>query len=256
VTDSAGHNTSDQPAALYKRVLLKISGEALMGDRQYGIDLNVAERVAREVSDAVDSGVEVCLVIGGGNIFRGLSAAAKGMDRAAADYMGMLATIMNALAMQNSLERVGVPTRVQSAIPMMSIAEPYIRRKAIRHMEKGRVVIFAAGTGNPFFTTDTAAALRAAEMGCEALFKGTQVDGVYSDDPRKNPDAERYETLDYLEVLSRDLKVMDAAAVTLMRENDVPIVVFNIHKPGEFARVLRGEGTCTTIGEPRTAPTQ
>lgn len=253
MTDSAGDMPSSQEAALYRRVLLKISGEALMGEQQYGIDLSVAERVANEVKAAVDSGVEVCLVIGGGNIFRGLSVAAKGMDRAAADYMGMLATVMNALAMQNSLERVGVQTRVQSAIPMTTIAEPYIRRRAIRHMEKGRVVIFAAGTGNPFFTTDTAAALRAAEMGCEALFKGTQVDGVYSDDPRENSDATRYEQLDYLEVLSRDLKVMDAAAVTLMRENGVPIVVFNIHEPGEFARVLAGEGTCTTIGEPRKA---
>ena len=202
------------------------------------------------MSHAVESGVEVCLVIGGGNIFRGLSAAAKGMDRAAADYMGMLATVMNALAMQTALERVGVQTRVQSAIPMTTICEPYIRRRAIRHMEKGRVVIFAAGTGNPFFTTDTAAALRAAEMGCDALFKGTQVDGVYSEDPRKNPDAERYEQLDYLEVLSRDLKVMDASAVTLMRENAIPIVVFSIHDKGGLARVLSGQGVCTVIGKP------
>lgn len=249
MTDSSPSSDPEAAKPVYKRVLLKISGEALMGSQQYGIEMDTAERVALEVSEAVKSGVEVCLVIGGGNIFRGLSAAAKGMDRAAADYMGMLATVMNALAMQTALERVGVPTRVQSAIPMTSICEPYIRRRAIRHMEKGRVVIFAAGTGNPFFTTDTAAALRAAEMGCAALFKGTQVDGVYSDDPRKNPDAERYDTLDYLEVLSRDLKVMDAAAVTLMRENAIPIVVFNIHDKGGLARVLAGQGRATVIGK-------
>ncbi|WP_336886685.1 UMP kinase [Hyphobacterium sp. SN044] len=249
MTDSSSPSDPEVAKPVYKRVLLKISGEALMGSQQYGIEMDTAERVAREVSEAVKSGVEVCLVIGGGNIFRGLSAAAKGMDRAAADYMGMLATVMNALAMQTALERIGVPTRVQSAIPMTSICEPYIRRRAIRHMEKGRVVIFAAGTGNPFFTTDTAAALRAAEMGCDALFKGTQVDGVYSDDPRKNPDAERYDTLDYLEVLSRDLKVMDAAAVTLMRENAIPIVVFNIHDKGGLARVLAGQGRATVIGK-------
>jgi len=249
VTDSVTDTPADLPPPVYKRVLLKISGEALMGDQNYGIDLKTAERVASEVKQAVNSGVEVCLVIGGGNIFRGLSAAAKGMDRAAADYMGMLATVMNALGMQTALERIGVQTRVQSAIPMTSICEPYIRRRAIRHMEKGRVVIFAAGTGNPFFTTDTAAALRAAEMGCDALFKGTQVDGVYSDDPRKNPDAERYDQLDYLEVLSRDLKVMDAAAVTLMRENAIPIVVFSIHDKGGLARVLSGQGVCTVIGQ-------
>lgn len=250
MTDSNENTRQTLPPPIYKRVLLKISGEALMGDQSYGIDLKTAERVALEVSHAVDSGVEVCLVIGGGNIFRGLSAAAKGMDRAAADYMGMLATVMNALAMQTALERVGVQTRVQSAIPMTTICEPYIRRRAIRHMEKGRVVIFAAGTGNPFFTTDTAAALRAAEMGCNALFKGTQVDGVYSEDPRKNPKAERYEQLDYLEVLSRDLKVMDASAVTLMRENAIPIVVFSIHDKGGLARVLSGQGVCTVIGKP------
>lgn len=222
-----------------------------MGDESYGIDLATADRIAGEVAEAVRAGTEMCLVIGGGNIFRGLSGAAKGMDRAAADYMGMLATVMNALAMQTALERIGVQTRVQSAIPMTTVCEPYIRRRATRHMEKGRVVIFAAGTGNPFFTTDTAAALRAAEMGCDALFKGTQVDGVYTDDPRKNPDAERYEQLDYLDVLTRDLKVMDASAVTLMRENAIPIVVFNIREKGGLARVLVGEGVCTMIGEPR-----
>ena len=220
-----------------------------MGSQQYGIDLETANRIAEEVSQAVNAGVEMCLVIGGGNIFRGLSGAAKGMDRAAADYMGMLATVMNALAMQTALERIGVQIRVQSAIPMTTVCEPYIRRRATRHMEKGRVVIFAAGTGNPFFTTDTAAALRAAEMGCDALFKGTQVDGVYSDDPRANPDAERYDQLDYLDVLTRDLKVMDASAVTLMRENAIPIVVFNIHEQGGLAKVLAGEGVCTMIGK-------
>lgn len=236
------------PKGRFKRVLLKVSGEALMGAQPYGIDMETADRIAGEVSAAVHAGYEMCLVIGGGNIFRGLSAAAKGMDRAAADYMGMLATIMNALAMQTALERQGVSTRVQSAIPMTTVCEPYIRRRAIRHMEKGRVVIFAAGTGNPFFTTDTAAALRAAEMGCDALFKGTGVDGVYDSDPRRNPDAERFETLDYMDVLARDLKVMDASAVTLMRDNQIPIVVFNIRETGRLARVLDGQGVCTVVG--------
>ena len=226
-----------------------------MGSQQYGIDLETANRIAEEVSQAVNAGVEMCLVIGGGNIFRGLSGAAKGMDRAAADYMGMLATVMNALAMQTALERIGVQTRVQSAIPMTTVCEPYIRRRATRHMEKGRVVIFAAGTGNPFFTTDTAAALRAAEMGCDALFKGTQVDGVYTDDPRTNSDAERYDQLDYLDVLTRDLRVMDASAVTLMRENRIPIVVFSIHEQGGLAKVLAGEGVCTVIGKVRSQET-
>jgi uridylate kinase len=247
LTDDAP-SPAKTPQGRFKRVLLKVSGEALMGDEAYGIDMTTADRIAREVGDAVEAGYELCLVIGGGNIFRGLSAAAKGMERAAADYMGMLATIMNALAMQTALERVGVSTRVQSAIPMTTVCEPYIRRRAIRHMEKGRVVIFAAGTGNPFFTTDTAAALRAAEMGCDALFKGTSVDGVYDDDPRKNPKAERFETLDYMDVLARDLKVMDASAVTLMRDNQIPIVVFNIREKGGLARVLEGEGTCTIVG--------
>jgi uridylate kinase len=197
----------------------------------------------------VTLGTEVCLVIGGGNIFRGIAGAAAGMDRAQADYMGMLATVMNALGMQSALEKSGVPTRVQSAIAMQSVCEPYIRRRAMRHMEKGRVVIFAAGTGNPFFTTDTAAALRAAEMGCDALFKGTQVDGVYSADPRKNPQAERYVTLTYLDMLARDLAVMDAAAISLCRENKLPIIVFNIHEPGAFTEVMRGEGKFTTVVE-------
>lgn len=236
------------PSGPYRRVLLKVSGEALMGDQSYGIDMNTAERIAEEVGAAVKAGYEMCLVIGGGNIFRGLQAAAKGMDRAAADYMGMLATVMNALAMQTALERRGVQTRVQSAIPMTTVCEPYIRRRAVRHMEKGRVVIFAAGTGNPFFTTDTAAALRAAEMGCDALFKGTQVDGVYSADPKKDPNAERYDQLDYLDVIARDLKVMDASAVTLMRDNQIPIVVFDIHRTNGLADVLDGRGVCTVVG--------
>ncbi|MEC8099161.1 MAG: UMP kinase, partial [Pseudomonadota bacterium] len=204
---------SEEPE--YTRVLLKVSGEALMGEGQYGIDVATVDRIASEVKDALSLGVEVCMVIGGGNIFRGLSGAADGMDRASADYMGMLATIMNALAMQNGLERLGVPTRVLSAIPMTSVCEPYIRRRAIRHMEKARVVIFAAGTGNPFFTTDTAAALRAAEMGCDALMKGTNVDGVYSADPKTDPSAERFDQLSYIDVLTKDLKVMDASAVSL-----------------------------------------
>ena len=241
----------DRP--LYKRVLLKVSGEALMGRRDYGLDVDMVRRVAADVADVVAQGVQVCLVIGGGNIFRGVSAAAGGMDRAQADSMGMLATVMNALAVQNALERCAVPTRVQSAITMPNICEPYIRRRAERHMEKGRVVVFAAGTGNPFFTTDTAAALRAAEMQCDVLLKGTQVDGVYSADPRREPSAERFEALTYHDVLARDLKVMDAAAISLARENGLPIVVFNIHASGAFAQVVRGEGRFTRIVEP-TSP--
>ena len=238
-------------APRYRRVLLKISGEALMGSQQYGIDVSTVERIAADIKDATDAGSEICVVIGGGNIFRGLAGAAAGIDRATADYMGMLATVMNALAMQAALERAGLPTRVQSAIPMTSISEPYIRRRAIRHMEKGRVVIFAAGTGNPFFTTDTAAALRAAEMGCDAMFKATQVDGVYSDDPKRVKNAERYDFLSYHEVLSRDLKVMDASAISLSRENKIPIVVFSIHERGNLSAILRGEGRCTVIAERR-----
>lgn len=222
-----------------------------MGRREYGLDTETLSRIAIDVGDVVQMGVQVCLVIGGGNIFRGVSGAAGGMDRAQADYIGMLATVMNALGMQSALERRGVPTRVQSAIPMSSVCEPYIRRRAERHMEKGRVVIFAAGTGNPFFTTDTAAALRAAEMNCDLLLKGTQVDGVYAADPRKFPDAERYEELTYLDVLSRDLGVMDAAGISLARENGLPIIVFNIHAPGAFAQVMRGEGRFTRIVEPQ-----
>ena len=231
----------------FKRVLLKISGEALMGDGQYGIDVGTVDRIATEISQARQSGVEICLVIGGGNIFRGLSGAAGGMDRSSADYMGMLATVMNALAMQNALERQNIQTRVLSAIPMTTVCEPYIRRRAIRHMEKGRAVIFAAGTGNPFFTTDTAAALRAAEMNCDALMKGTNVDGVYSADPRIDSSATRFDTLSYLDVLSKDLKVMDASAVSLSRENNIPIVVFSIQSNGAFLKVLEDNENCTII---------
>ncbi len=233
----------------YKRVLLKVSGEALMGKREFGLDNETVSAIAKDVQDVVAMGVQVSLVIGGGNIFRGIAGAAAGMDRAQADYMGMLATVMNALAMQSALEKLDVPTRVQSAIPMDSVCEPYIRRRAVHHMEKGIVVIFAAGTGNPFFTTDTAAALRAAEMKCDALLKGTQVDGVYSADPRKDSHATRYEELTYLEVLSKDLSVMDAAAISLSRENKLPILVFNIHAPGSFAAIMRGEGLFTRIIE-------
>ena len=231
----------------YKRVLLKISGESLMGKQAYGIDTEMVATVAREVGKVIESGVEVCLVIGGGNIFRGVSGAAAGMERATGDYMGMLATVMNALAMQNALETLEVPTRVMSALPISAVCEPYIRRRAMRHLQKGRVVIFAAGTGNPFFTTDTAAALRASEMGCEALLKGTRVDGVYSADPEKDSSAVRYDTLTYLQVLSEDLKVMDASAVSLARENDIPILVFSIENAGSFERVLRHEGKFTIV---------
>ena len=234
---------------LYKRILLKISGEALMGSREFGLDPETVNRIAGEVKGAVALGAELCLVIGGGNIFRGIAGAAQGMQRASADYMGMLATVINALAMQNALEQQGVQTRVQSAIPMSTVCEPYIRRRAQRHLEKGRVVIFAAGTGNPFFTTDTAAALRASEMGCQALMKGTKVDGVYSADPKMDPTAERFQKLSHLEVLSRDLKVMDAAAVSLARENGIPILVFSINKPDGLAEVLTGKGKYTIISD-------
>jgi uridylate kinase len=231
----------------YKRVLLKVSGEVLMGSSPYGIDPATVDAVAADVAAIQSAGVELCLVIGGGNIFRGVSGAAQGMERGAADYMGMLATVMNALAMQNALERIGVETRVQSAIHMASVCEPYIRRRAMRHLEKGRVVIFAAGTGNPYFTTDTAAALRAAEMGCDALLKGTSVDGVYTADPKKDPSARRYDRLTYHDVLAQDLKVMDASAVSLMRENRIPIVVFSIKQPGAALEVINGAGVFTVI---------
>ncbi|MBM3621291.1 MAG: UMP kinase [Alphaproteobacteria bacterium] len=232
---------------LYRRVLLKLSGEGLMGEREYGLDPVMLTSIAQEIHAVHAMGVQVCIVIGGGNIFRGISGAAAGMERASADYMGMLATVINALALQNALEKIGLHTRVVSAIPMTTVCEPYIRRRAVRHMEKGRVVIFAAGTGNPFFTTDTAAALRAAEMGADAMLKATQVDGVYTADPRKDPDAKRYDRLTYLEVLSRDLQVMDASAISLSRENAIPILVFDLHTPGAFAQVMRGEGTFTII---------
>ncbi|MBP2312386.1 UMP kinase [Azospirillum soli] len=242
-------NTVPADGIRFRRVLLKVSGEALMGQRDYGLDPEVVNRVANEVKAVIELGVQVSLVIGGGNIFRGVKGAAGGMERASADYIGMLATVMNALSMQSALERMGVTTRVQSAIPMSSVCEPYIRRRAIRHMEKGRVVIFAAGTGNPFFTTDTAAALRASEMGCDALLKGTQVDGVYTADPKKVKDAERYERLTYLDVLARDLQVMDASAISLARESHIPILVFSIHTPGAFAEVMQGRGKFTIITE-------
>lgn len=231
----------------YKRILLKLSGEALMGRRDYGIDQDTVARIAGEIETVRGLGAEVSLVVGGGNIFRGLAGASQGLDRASADYMGMLATVMNALAIQGALEKRKVDTRVQSAIPMASVCEAYIRRRAIRHLEKGRVVIFAAGTGNPYFTTDTAAALRAAEMGCDVLLKGTQVDGVYAADPKQDKTAERFERLTHLEVLQRDLKVMDAAAISLCRENGIPIIVFSIQSEGAFADVIRGVGRCTII---------
>ena len=231
----------------YKRVLLKISGESLMGNQDYGIDTAMVSRVASEIADVVSQNIQVCLVIGGGNIFRGMSAAAVGMERATGDYMGMLATVMNALAMQNALEQLRIDTRVQSALPIDAVCEPYIRRRAMRHMERGRVVIFAAGTGNPFFTTDTAAALRASEMNCNVLMKGTRVDGVYSADPEKEADAVRFNSLSYLDVLSQDLKVMDATAISLARENNIPILVFSVTQTGGFDRALRHKGEFTLI---------
>ena len=231
----------------FNRILLKLSGEALMGTGQFGIDQDAVAGLAAEVKSARDQGFELCLVIGGGNIFRGMAGAAKGMDRAQADYMGMLATVMNALAVQNALEQMGVETRVQSAIKMDQVCEPVIRRRAERHLAKGRVVIFAAGVGSPYFTTDTGAALRAAEMKCDALFKGTSVDGVYDADPKKVTTAKRYDTIGFGRVLADDLKVMDASAVALCRDNDIPIVVFNIREPGNLADVLAGRGTATIV---------
>ncbi len=231
----------------YKRVLIKVSGEALMGSHPYGQDLETIQRICEDIKQVNEMGVELCVVVGGGNIFRGIQGAAAGMERSSADYMGMLATILNALAIQNILEQLNVQTRVVSAIEMQQVCEPYIRRRAIRHLEKGRVVIFAGGIGNPYFTTDTTAALRASEMHCDALLKGTQVDGVYDSDPKKNPKAARFETLSYHDVLSKDLKVMDAAAISLARENHIPILVFSIAEDGAFARVLAGEGKFTVI---------
>jgi len=230
-----------------RRILLKLSGEALMGDGQLGIDPNTVAGMAGEVKAAMEQGLEICLVIGGGNIFRGIAGAARGMDRAQADYMGMLATVMNALAMQNALEQMGVETRVQSAIKMDQVCEPIIRRRAERHLAKGRVVIFAAGVGSPYFTTDTGAALRAAEMKCDALFKGTSVDGVYDSDPKLNPNARRYDHIGFDRVLADDLKVMDASAVALCRDNKIPIVVFNLRQSGNLAEVLGGRGTATIV---------
>lgn len=231
----------------YKRILLKLSGEVLMGEGGLAIDPAVTSRVAGEIANARSMGFELCVVVGGGNIFRGLAAAAKGIERATADYMGMLATVMNALAVQNALEQIGVDTRVQSAIPMQSVCEPFIRRRAERHLEKGRVVIFAAGVGSPFFTTDSGAALRAAEMKCDALFKGTSVDGVYNADPKKVPDAVRYDEVSYDTVLADNLKVMDASAIALCRDSNIPIVVFNIREQGNLAKVLVGEGIATIV---------
>lgn len=236
-----------QSSPLYKRVLLKMSGEVLMGEQEFGLDPATVQRVARDIKAVVEMGVEVCVVVGAGNIFRGVSGASAGMDRTTADYMGMLGIVINALALQNALEQMGVDTRVQSAIPMSAICEPYIRRRAFRHMEKGRVVIFAAGTGNPYFTTDTAAALRASEMNCNAIMKGTKVDGVYTADPYKDKNAKRYDSLTYMDVLTKDLKVMDATAISLARENDIPIIVFSVKEEGSFADAVAGRGTFTIV---------
>ena len=231
----------------YKRILLKMSGEVLMGDREFGLDSDTVKRVALDIKNVVDSGVQVCVVVGAGNIFRGVSGASAGMDRTTADYMGMLGIVINALALQNALEHLDVQTRVQSAIRMDSICEPYIRRRAMRHMEKGRVVIFAAGTGNPYFTTDTAGALRATEMDCDAIFKGTKVDGVYSEDPIKNPNAKRFDQITFMDVLTKDLKVMDATAISLARENNIPIVIFSVKEEGSFSKAVRAEGKFTIV---------
>jgi uridylate kinase len=235
------------PAPAYRRVLLKLSGEALMGELQYGIDPHVASQIAREVGDIQQLGVQIAIVIGGGNIFRGIAASTKGMDRAQADYMGMLGTVINALALQDALEQIGVVTRVLTAIEMRSVAEPFIRRRAVRHIEKGRVVIFAAGTGNPYFTTDTAAALRAMEMKAEVILKATKVDGIYSADPMTDPTATRFDRISYLEVLEKQLKVMDATAISLCMDNRLPIVVFNLRTPGNMKRVIMGEPIGTTV---------
>jgi uridylate kinase len=231
----------------YKRILLKLSGEALMGSQGHGIDLTVIDKIASEIKEVAGNGIEIAIVIGGGNIFRGLSAAAKGMERASADYMGMLATVLNALALQNTLENKGVATRVQSAIEMRELAETYIRRRAVRHLEKKRVVIFAAGTGNPYFTTDTAAALRAMEIGAEVIMKATKVDGVYSADPVKDPTAVKYDRLSYLDVLQRNLKVMDATAISLCMDNNLPIIVFNLNVPGNIKKIVAGEPLGTLV---------
>lgn len=231
----------------YKRVLLKLSGEALMGQQSFGLESEMMQRITNEIKAVHSTGAEICIVVGGGNIFRGLKGAAQGIERASADYMGMLATVINAVALQSALEGAGVQTRVMSAIPMQTVCEPYIRRRGIRHLEKGRIVIFAAGTGNPFFTTDTASALRASEMGCDVLMKATQVDGVYSADPETNPGAERFDQISYQDVLTKNLRVMDASAISLCRENSIPILVFSIHNAGAFAEVVQGGGRFTII---------
>ena len=232
----------------FRRILLKLSGEGLMGNREFGLDAETVDRICQEIYNVYNDGIEVCVVIGAGNIFRGVSGAASGIERTSADYMGMLATVINSLAVQSVLESKGVPTRVQSAIPMANVCEPYIRRRALRHMEKDRVVIFAAGTGNPFFTTDTAAALRAAEMNCDALIKGTQVDGVYDADPKTNENAQRFDTLSYDKVIAHNFRVMDTSAIALSRENGIPIIVFSIHEAGGLRKIVRGGGTFTRVG--------
>lgn len=231
----------------YKRVLLKLSGEALMGGKGYGVDSSTVEYMASEIKRVLRMGVEVAVVIGGGNIFRGVEASVKGMERASADYMGMLATVINALALQNALEKIRIPTRVQSAIDMRELAEPYIRRKAIRHLEKGRVVIFAAGTGNPYFTTDTASALRAMEIGAEVILKATKVDGVYSSDPLKDPKAKKYDSIGYIDVLKKGLAVMDSTAISLCMDNNLPIVVFNVKGKGNIKKVIEGKKIGTLV---------
>ncbi len=248
MNDAANQTQPPARSAAYERVLLKISGEALMGDQGYGLHPPTVARIASEVKSVHDMGVEICMVIGGGNIFRGLQGSAQGMERTTADYMGMLATVMNALAMQSALEEFEIHTRVISAIRMDEVAEPYIRRRAVRHLEKKRVCIFAAGTGNPYFTTDTAATLRASEMGCQSIFKGTKVDGVYDKDPEKHSDAARYNHISYDDVLSKRLGVMDASAIALARDNNLPIIVFSLDEPGGFRGILAGEGTYTTVG--------
>jgi len=232
----------------YQRVLLKLSGEALMGDLGYGIDPTVVANIAQEIAEVVKNSVQIAIVVGGGNIFRGVKASAAGMDRATADYVGMMATVMNAITLQDALERIGIPTRVQTAISMQEVAEPYIRRRAIRHLEKGRVVIFGAGSGNPFFTTDTTAALRAAEIDAEVIFKATKVDGVYDSDPQLNPDAKRYTSLTYTHVLAHDLRVMDGTAIALCKENNIPIVVFDLSVRGNIVRSVKGEPIGTIVG--------
>jgi len=233
----------------YKRVLLKLSGEALMGQLTYGIDPTIVQSIAEEVSTVVKNGIQIAIVVGGGNIFRGIKGSAAGMDRATADYVGMLATVMNAMTLQDAIERNGIPTRVQTAITMQEVAEPYIRRRAIRHLEKNRVVIFGAGSGNPFFTTDTTAALRAAEIGADVVFKGTKVDGVYDSDPKLNPEAKRFNSLTYGHVLTHDLKVMDGTAIALCKDNNIPIMIFDLSVPGNIRRAVMGESIGTIVGE-------